>query len=167
MDVAQFEQELEELHDKLKPVVSVGRNYPTATSEQWASVFNDLSPQQVYERFAKAGGPDSNVQVKVTFPNGTGFTRIEVRHNTSWHMGDRENIILFDIYPNHTAKLDRAFFVDKDQGKNLAKRYLNTGVQLLRDIGSDSMKNSKLLKWADIHGLNTASHRQRKQTGIL
>lgn len=131
MDAEQFEAELEELGGKLKVAVSV---------DDWNRVFGDVTPKQLYERFERTAG-EAPIRMQLNFSDGNGFTRVKIRHDSRIHMGhERENEIRLDIYPNKPPKLDGIFLKEKDQSKNLAKRYLRSSVDLLREIGADSMR---------------------------
>lgn len=142
MDASQFQLELAELNGKLKLVTYFGtRKSPHVSVEDWNRVFRVITPIELYERFAKTVG-EAPIRVQISFPENVGPTRIKIRHDSRRHsrQDDKtEKEIRFNIYANKPPKLDSIFLKDKDQGKNLAKRYLRTGVDLLRDMGADSM----------------------------
>ena len=159
MQADPFQTELDELNDELKlsTYFDVGKTRPSL-AEDWKHVFGDLTPKKFYQRFTKAAG-EAPIRVQIIFPNehsndpitsdsprmritgSTGFTRIKIRHDSRMHWGhERENEIRFDIYPNKPPKLDGIFLRECDQSNNLAKRYLRTIVDLLKDVGADSIR---------------------------
>lgn len=104
----------------------------TVPYEAWQKYLPDITPRQLHDSFAKAAGPENNIQMTVTLSPGY-RPHIEIRHNSSWHSGDRDNIILFHITKNHTVELNRLFLNAPDQGKHLAKRYLETAATLFKE----------------------------------
>jgi hypothetical protein len=138
MDLERFKSDYAALEAGGLLQINFPRSDDVENDERWRRTFNDFTPRQVYERFAKAGGVGNKVKVKVTLPAYDRLATIEIRHNSEFTASEYQNALILKVQ-DEVASIERSFLRGDDQGKNLAKRYLKVGADLLQKIGVETL----------------------------
>lgn len=119
---------------KLGFVDDEGQPAAPPSFKQWQEGFRKITPKQLFDRFARAAGPDNAMAMRLQFHKWSG-PDVYISHDGRWN--ENNNLVEFTVHPGASVEFSRCYI--QDQGKGTAKRYLHTIAQTAKELDASAI----------------------------
>lgn len=142
MTPEQFQQQLDEYRGSLEAYTVTYEGEKPPNLEDWQRAFGDISPEQVYHRFANVAVDPSRMHLRVALPKDD---------RTPWHLDifhgqlpDNNRLVTnnrfgFEISPNKTLTIRSIDLQDSLQDKRVMPRYLSSAIEMFKQMGAENL----------------------------
>jgi|GEM_PF-3162670 len=135
MDDHELSAQLKELDGKLRVRVNDPGKTAILDAQQWKNVFHDITPAEIYRRFAGAAG-GNEVKLNITIGRDTPNATINLFHNHEFtgDLASKAKSGLDFIISDGSARLVGADLSAAPTGQSVAKGYMRESAKLFKDI---------------------------------